>query len=77
MSTSITEAQTLARKLCRTLASAPLPQERAKQVFQTLARAQGWSLAQEKEIIAFGDWLDTRPAPGAMKERCERLLNAL
>lgn len=77
MSTTIAEALAHARKLCRTLASAPLPQVRAKEVFQTLVRAHGWSAAQEQEIIAFGKWLDSRPAPGAMKDRCERMLNAL
>lgn len=71
------EAIVLARKLCRSLASAPLPQERARQVFQTLTRARGWNPAQESAILAFGDWLDGRPAPGAMKERCERLLAGL
>lgn len=77
MSTTTAEAQSLARKLCRALASAPLPQARAKEIFQTLVRARGWSPAQEREIIAFGEWLDGRPAPGAMKDRCERMLNAL
>jgi hypothetical protein len=30
-----------------------------------------------REIIAFGRWLDNRPAPGAINERYERMLNAL
>lgn len=48
MPTPHTEALTTARKLCRTLASAPLPQVRAKEIFQTLARARGWSPDQER-----------------------------
>ncbi|NQE61396.1 hypothetical protein [Caulobacter sp. RHG1] len=71
------EAVSQARKLCRTLASAPLPQARAKDLFQILARARGWSPAQQDQILAFGQWLDTRPAPGAIKAQCDRLLEAL
>ena len=48
MPTPHIEALTTARKLCRTLASAPLPQVRAKEIFQTLARARGWSPDQER-----------------------------
>jgi hypothetical protein len=77
MATNRSEALTGARKLCRTMASAPLPQARARELFQVLIRARGWSSAEEAAIAELGAWLDTRPAPSALKDRCEKLLGRL
>jgi len=77
MSHSSAEALHRARQLCRTLASAPVPQARSREIFSILVRAEGWSSEQERAVIAFGDWLDARPPPGAMKTKCEELLTSL
>lgn len=71
------EALVQARKVCRTIASAPLPQARAREFFQILVRAEGWTAAQQRNIVELGGWLETRPAPGALRQRCEQLLAAL
>ena len=34
---------------------------------------KGWLTA----ILELGAWLESRPSPGALKERCERLLSEL
>ncbi|WP_299006045.1 hypothetical protein [uncultured Caulobacter sp.] len=71
------EAIASARKLCRSLSGAPLPLARAKELFRTLARAQGWTVDEERDITALGVWLETHPSPSVLKDRCERLLNTL
>ena len=71
------EALASARKHCRTLMSAPIPQVRAQALFATLVRAEGWTPAQQTLIVAFGEWLASRPPPSALKARCEALLAAI
>lgn len=77
MITSRSEALAVARRQCRTLASAPDPRERGQAIFAGLARADGWSKTEQNKIIAFGAWLNERPSPSAMKARCQQLLVAL
>jgi hypothetical protein len=77
MTTSRTEALATARKLCRTLMSAPSPQARARELFHLLSRAQGWKAPEALAIAEFGAWLEERPAPGGLKGRCEQLLSQL
>jgi len=77
MTISRTEALASARKLCRTLMSAPAPQIRAQTIFAELARAKGWTPAHQALIAAFGEWLASRPPPSALKTRCEALLAAI
>ena len=69
-------AQTLisARKQCRSLMSAPLPQARAREIFAQLVRAKGWTGEQQRSMAEFGAWLRERPAPAALKPRYEKLL---
>lgn len=71
------EALVSARKLCRTLMSAPVPQVRAQAIFAELARAKGWDPAHQALIAAFGAWLASRPPPSVLKSKCEALLAAI
>uniref|UniRef100_B0T6J8 Uncharacterized protein n=1 Tax=Caulobacter sp. (strain K31) TaxID=366602 RepID=B0T6J8_CAUSK len=77
MTISRPEALASAKKLCRTLMSAPLPQVRAQTIFAELVRAKGWDPAHQDLITAFGEWLASRPPPSALKARCEALLAAI
>ncbi len=77
MTTGRIEALASARKLCRGLTSAPSPQARARELFQLLSRANGWETSEALAIAEFGAWLESRPAPGGLKGRCEQLLNQL
>lgn len=74
---SRTEALADARKLCRTIASAPAPDARAREIFSALYRAEGWTPSQARKITEFGGWLNGRPAPEGLKARCEELLKGL
>jgi hypothetical protein len=71
------EAIGVARKLCRTLASAPDPQKQAQTLVSVLLRAEGWGPAAEREITAFASWLATRPPPTDLRLRSQRLIKAL
>lgn len=66
-----------AKAMVRTLTSAPDPHARARAIFADLARTDGWSKQDEATIVAFGDWLATRPPPSALKDRCKALLRSL
>lgn len=77
MTISRPEALASARKLCRTLMSAPLPQVSAQTIFAELVRAKGWDPAHQDLITGFGEWLASRPPPSALKARCEALLAAI
>jgi len=77
MSLGHVEALYSARQVCRTLASAPVPQARCREIFGLLVRAEGWSPGQERQITTFGAWHDERPSPGALKPACEELLTKL
>ncbi len=77
MTVSRPEALASARKLCRTLMSAPVPHVRAQTIFAELVRAKGWPSAHQTLITAFGEWLASRPPPSALKARCEALLAAI
>ncbi|WP_421934305.1 hypothetical protein [Phenylobacterium sp.] len=66
-----------AKAMVRTLTSAPDPHARARAIFADLARTEGWSKPDEARIVAFGDWLATRPPPSALKDRCKALLKTL
>ena len=77
MTTSCSEALATAKKLCRTLASAPLPQARAQSIFSELTRANGWAPGHRQKIAAFGLWLASRPPPSALKSKCDELLEAI
>jgi hypothetical protein len=70
------EALHSARQLRRTLTSAPVPQARTREIFGLLARAEGWSAAQGRAVVAFGAWLEGRPL-GSLKPKCDELLNGL
>ena len=77
MTESRAEAIASAKRNYRTRASAPAPQTRAQAIYAELARADGWTPADEVQILAFGAWLATRPPPSALKDRCKALLAAL
>lgn len=77
MDLSRLEALTSAKKLCRTLDSAPSSQARAQAIFSELSRAEGWSTKEQEEIATFGRWLFTRPPPTALKARIQKLIAAL
>jgi len=72
-----TEALVHARKLCRSLGSAPDPRQRVRDVISTLLHGEGWSAADEKAILAFTEWVDTRPAASRLKPECDALLAKL
>lgn len=77
MTATRAEAIASAKRNYRTLASAPAPQSRAQAIYSELVRAEGWTRAEEVQIIAFGAWLSTRPPPSALKDRCKTLLAVL
>lgn len=77
MSASRLEALASAKKLCRTLDSAPSPHARAQTIFSELRKAGGWSGQEQDEIVAFGTWLSARPPPAALKARCQQLIARL
>lgn len=76
---SVPQEQALieAKSLCRTLPSAPSPQARAQAILSLLTRVETWTPQQEAEIIAFGEWLATRPHQGALRDKCKQLLVGL
>lgn len=77
MTTPKAEALSHARKLCRSMGAAPDPRQRTREIISTLLHGEGWSPADEKAIMAFTQWVDTRPAVSALKPRCEALLASL
>lgn len=77
MMTLKTEALSNARKLCRSLSSAPDPRQRIREIISTLLHGEGWSAADEKAILAFTQWVETRPSASLLKPQCEALLTSL
>ena len=71
------EALTTARRLIRTLESAPNPLQQAQTAVTTLVRARGWRPDEEHAILEVATWLAQRPPLEALKPRCQRLLRRL
>lgn len=71
------EALAAARKLVRTLDSAPDPLHQARAAAATLLRAGPWSATAERQILELAEWLATRPPPAALKPRCHQVLKGL
>jgi hypothetical protein len=71
------EALSEARKLVRTLGSAPNPQQQAQTALTLLMRSGPWPPAAQRQILDLAAWLATRPQPAAIKPRCQAVLKAL
>ena len=71
------EALVEARKLIRTLDSAPDPQRQAQSAVAILLKSGPWGAAAERQILDLADWLATRPPPAGLKARCQATLRAL
>ena len=70
-------ALSAARKMLRGFAGAPDVRRHAQNLYSEIARADGWSQAEQDQIIAMGVWLQSRPGLGELKPRCEQLLARL
>lgn len=77
VSTERSEALNTARRLCRALESAPDPARQAQAIATSLLKVGGWTHAGQGQLIAFTDWLQSRPPPSSLKARCRALLTAL
>jgi hypothetical protein len=71
------EALAAARKLIRTLDSAPDPLRQARAAIAGLLRSGPWSPAAERQILDLAAWLAARPPPTALRARCQAVLKAL
>lgn len=71
------EALVTARKLVRTLDSAPDPQRQAQAAIAALLKTDPWPPAAERQIRDLADWLAGRPSPTALKARCQTVLKTL
>jgi hypothetical protein len=71
------EAAAAARKLVRTLDSAPDPQRQAKAAVAALLRAGGWQPGTQQKLQALADWLAARPPPQTLKVRLQQVLKEL
>ncbi len=71
------DATAAARKLLRTLASAPEPRKRAREIYLELAGARDWSASERDEIQMFGDWLQSYPATDQLRLGCEKIIASL
>lgn len=71
------EALTAARKLIRTLDSAPNPLRQAQAAVAALMRTGPWTPSAERQIRELATWLAARPPPTALKSRCQAVLKAL
>lgn len=71
------EALAHARKLCRSLKSAPDPYARVREIISALLHGEGWTPAEQIQIRDFTAWVDSRPPGGTLKERCDALLKTL
>lgn len=70
MSGSRHEAITAAKRLLRSLASAPDPRRRARALHAELADADDWTAADRQTIAALGVWLHDNPPLDALRARC-------
>lgn len=77
MTASRQEAIMTAKRLRRTLRSAPVPHRQARALHTALAAADGWSAAERQEIDNFAEWLDERPSDAALRAKCDEILNCL
>ncbi len=77
MSTSRQEAMTTAKRLRRTLGSAPDPYRQACALHAALAAAEGWSAGARREIDSFGVWLKDRPRDAVLRAKCDGVLEHL
>lgn len=77
MSGSRHEAITAAKRLLRTLASAPDPRGRARAFHAELAASDNWTIAELEMIGGLGDWLHGNPPLEALRGRCGELLAKL
>jgi hypothetical protein len=77
MTTTKTEAVTRARKLCRSLGSAPDPRQRVREILNALLHGDGWSDAEERAIHEFAQWVETKPSTALLKPRCDAILALL
>lgn len=75
--TSRGEALFAARKMLRGFAGAPDARRHAQSLYSEIARADGWSKAEQDDIIAMGVWLQGRPGLGELKPRFEQLVTRL
>lgn len=75
--TTHAEGLTTARRLLRGHASAPEPRRQIQQLYSALVHAEGWTKAQEQQILTFGAWLQDHPALGELKPKAEALLQKL
>jgi hypothetical protein len=71
------EGVAVARKLVRTLDSAPDPQRQAQVAVAGLLRCGPWDPAAERQILDLAAWLATRPPPSTLKLRCQAVLKRL
>jgi nitrous oxide reductase accessory protein NosL len=76
---SIGRSHTLstARKLLRTLDSAPDPRRQARLIHSELAHGGDWTRPQREVVDAFGAWLLDLPPIADLRPRCERVLAKL
>ncbi len=77
MAFSRAEALMTAHRLRRTLASAPDPRRQAQALYTELVHTEGWDLAEQRRILAYGSWLAGRPALADLKPAIEKLLSKL
>ena len=77
MSASPSQAIAVAKRLRRTLASAPDPRLQARAIYSELAAAEGWSPQEQQAIDRFGVWLNDRPQVDALRARCDHVLGLL
>lgn len=71
------EAITAAKRLLRTLASAPDPRRRARSLHAELAAAADWTTADREMIASLGVWLQDNPPLDALRARCGDVLAKL
>lgn len=71
------EALANAKRHLRGFAGAPDPRRHAQALFSGLARAEGWSKAEQEAIAALGLWLQDRPDIATLKPHCEAVLGKL
>jgi len=71
------EALITARRLIRTLESAPNPLQQARTAVTVLVRARGWRPEEEEAILQVAEWLAQRPPLVALRPRCQQLLQRL
>jgi hypothetical protein len=63
-----------ARKLLRTLSSAPNPRVRASEIVRELARIEGLSSAEQTALAEMRTWLAQLPNVGLLKGHCDALV---